>query len=84
MAKLAAWKWYACPEGETDQFAYESDTREAAIAAIAQEFPAGTVVEIVEARMSSDRRYEGQDFVPFIAMRNDEYITLGVREVQHG
>ena len=84
MAKRAAWKWYACPEGETDEFAYESDTREAAIAAIAKDFPPETVIEVVEARMSSARRYEGDDFVPFIATRNAEKLTLGAREVCNG
>ncbi|PTR11765.1 MULTISPECIES: hypothetical protein [unclassified Novosphingobium] len=79
MAKRAPWKWYATLEGETDEYAYESDTREAAIAAIAADFGAGTAIEVVEARFSVDERYEGHDFVPFIAMRNAEKITLGPR-----
>lgn len=79
--KRAAWKWYACIEGEGNDCAYESDTRDAAISAIAQDFGPGTVIEVMEARFSTAKRYEGHDFVPFIATRNAEKLTLGVRVV---
>ncbi len=80
--KRAPWKWYACIEGEADECGYESDTREQAVAKIAFDFPAGALIEVMEARFSTAQRYEGSDFVPFIAIRNRETLTLGVREVQ--
>ena len=80
--KRAPWKWYACIEGEDDECGYESDSREDAVAGIAADFPAGTRIEVMEARFSTAQRYEGNDFVPFIAVRNRATLTLGVREVQ--
>ncbi|WP_298165345.1 hypothetical protein [Novosphingobium sp.] len=79
--KRAPWKWYACIEGEADECGYESDSKEAAIAAIARDFEPGTVIEVLEARFSTAKKYEGHDYVPFIAVRNRETITLGLREV---
>jgi len=79
--KRAPWKWYACIEGESDECGYESDTRDEAIAKIAQDYDPGTVIEVKEARFSTAQRYEGHDLVPFIAIRNDEKVTLGMRAV---
>ncbi len=73
------WKWYATTLGYRDEYAFESDTREEAIAEILKEVGPFDKVEICEARMSSARKYEGADFVPFVAVRNHEVIDLGLR-----
>lgn len=75
----AEWKWYACVESESDECGYESDTREDAIAAIAADLGPCIVIEVCEAQMSTAKRYEGADFVPFTKVRNRERIELGPR-----
>lgn len=80
----AKWKWYACREGERDECAFESDTREEAIAAISKDEGPGVVIEVGEAQMSTARKFEGDSPVPFVRMRNWETVELGPRPTAPG
>lgn len=79
---MGPWRWYACQEGDHDEYAYESTSKEECIAAALRDL-GPVVIEITEARFSTDKRYEGNDFVPFVRQRNQERVDLGVREVEH-
>lgn len=79
---MTPWRWWA---GELDDDVYnlavDEPTRDAAISAACRELKAGDRFRIIEARSSTDRRYEGSDFVPFVRTRNAEIVTVGPREV---
>ncbi len=69
------WAWWAGIEGDqTFDLAIEQPTRQAALAEALRNADKEDVIVIVEARMSTDRRYEGDDFVPFTHTRNREVI----------
>ena len=72
-----AWKWYATTEGATDEYSFESNTREDAISAIIRDLGHSGKILVCEARMSSAAKYEGADFVPFVSKRNEELIDVG-------
>ena len=75
----AAWKWYAKASGwDETEWCCESDSPEAALAelkSLARLSP-GDKAEVVEARFSTDDQYEGEDFVPFVAMRNRRTVRM--------
>lgn len=79
----AQWRWYACVEGEGDECGFESGTREGAVEAILRDMGPNVTIEVMEARMSTAKRWEGADFVPFVAVRNREVIDLSMRELTH-
>ena len=79
---MTRWEWWA---GwlEEDCYSLASEpTREAVIRAASREMKPGDRFRIIEARSSTDKRYEGADFVPFLRTRNQEIITVGPVEVQ--
>lgn len=78
---MGPWRWYACEEGNHDEYGFESATREECIAAALRDL-GPVAIEITEARFSSDRRYEGSDFVPFVRQRNQERIDLQLRVLE--
>lgn len=76
---MTGWEWFA---GHLDDEVYglaTEPTREGVIAAAMREIVPGETFRIVEARSSSDMRYEGEDFVPFLRTRNHEIIKTGPR-----
>lgn len=79
---MTPWGWWA---GELDDDVYnlagDEPTREAVIKAASSGMKPGDQFRIVEARSSTDQRYEGSDFVPFLRTRNKEIITVGIAEV---
>lgn len=69
------WEWFAGVVGdESYALAGGCKTREEAIADGLREAALGDEIEIVEARSSTDMRYEGADVVPFVRTRNHEVI----------
>lgn len=80
---MTPWAWWA---GEIDDDVYslamEEPTREAAIREASRLLRPGDQFRIVEARSSTDRRYEGSDFVPFLRTRNNEIVTVGPVKVK--
>lgn len=75
---MTPWFWWA---GELDAEAYdlaaEEKTREAAIQVASRQLKPGEQFQIIEARSSTDAKYEGADFVPFLRTRNYEIIAVG-------
>lgn len=74
---MSPWSWWA---GEIDEIGYslgEENTREEIIRVVSSWMKPGDQFRIVEARASSDKQYEGSDFVPFLRTRNHEVITVG-------
>lgn len=74
---MTPWEWYA---GELDDDCYSlanEPSREAVIREASRWMKAGEQFRIIEARASSDMRYEGSDFVPFLRTRNYEVVTVG-------
>lgn len=75
---MTPWSWWA---GELDADAYdlaaEEPTREAAIQVASRQCKPGEKFQIIEARSSTDIKYEGADLVPFLRTRNHEIITVG-------
>jgi hypothetical protein len=73
---MTPWGWYA---GELDELTYDlacdEPTREAAIREACRNLRPGEQFQIVEARSSTDRKYEGSDCVPFLRTRNKEILT---------
>jgi len=78
---MSPWRWYACQEGNDDEYGFESKTRDECIAAARSDL-GRVVIEITEARMSTAKRYEGADFVPFVRQRNQERVDLSDLEPQ--
>lgn len=74
---MTPWTWFA---GRLDEEVYdlaEESTREKAIEIASQELSAGEQFRIIEARASTQKKYEGADFIPFLRTRNAEIITVG-------
>lgn len=75
---MTPWAWWAgSPGEETYDIACEVPTREEAIREALRSLGPGDKFQIIEARMSEDKRYEGADFVPFVRTRNHEIMTVG-------
>lgn len=73
---MSPWSWFA---GEPDMESYglaEEASREAVIAAALKDLEPGDVFEIIEARSSDAKKYEGSDFIPFLRTRNHEVFTV--------
>jgi hypothetical protein len=84
---MTGWEWWAGPLDDDCYWLANEPTREAVIAQAMHGMSPGEQFRIVEARSSSDRRYEGSDFVPFLRTRNHEIITVGAvasAEVDNG
>lgn len=79
---MTPWRWWA---GELDDDCYglagDEPTREAVVQRACRELKPGDQFRIIEARSSTDARYEGADFVPFLRTRNKEVITVGLKGV---
>lgn len=73
---MSKWQWWARPEGE-DDYCYCADSRDAVIAEARAAEGEDATIEIVEAVMSSAKRHEGAEFVPFVERRNFEVIKGG-------
>ena len=74
---MTRWEWWA---GSLDEDTYDlanEASREAVIREASRGMKAGDQFRIVEARSSSDKKYEGADFVPFLRTRHHEVITVG-------
>ena len=72
---MTPWAWY-WKEADDESYGDECESREAVIAAAEKELSPGDVFEIVEARMSEDRKHEESDFIPFLRSRNHETLTI--------
>lgn len=72
---MTPWAWY-WRDPEDEAYGDEQPTREAVIEAARRDSCAGDVIEIVEARMSEDRRHEEADVIPFLRTRNKETVVL--------
>lgn len=75
---MTRWEWWA---GELDDDTYGLEgaepTRDGLIRKVSRYMKPGDQFRIIEARSSTDRRYDGADFVPFVRTRNAEIITVG-------
>lgn len=71
---MTPWSWWAGHIGE-DYAIAEASSREAVIDAARREIGPGETFQIVEARSSTDRRFEGVDVIPFVRTRNHEIIS---------
>lgn len=79
---MTPWRWWAGELGDDlYKLAGDEPTRESAIKIACRDLLPGDRFRIVEARASTDRRYEGSDFVPFMRTRNAEIVTVGPCEV---
>ena len=77
---MTPWAWWAgIPGEETYDLACEMPTREAAVAEAMRQLKPGNTFQIIEARSSTDARYEGADFVPFVRERNHEILVASPR-----
>ncbi len=76
---MTPWTWFAGSPGEPVYDIAEAPTRAAVISAACRELGPGDTFRIVEARMSTDKQYEGDDFVPFCRERNHETLIVGPR-----
>lgn len=81
------WEWWAGYHRDVEyEGAYNVGcflTRQEAIDAGRAEMPdrdGNSFFHIIEARSSTDKRYEGDDFVPFTHSRNAEIIDAGQAE----
>ena len=74
---MTPWRWDA---GEVDELAYDlacdEPSRDAVIAAAVAQLEGGDQFQIIEARSSEAKRYEGDDIAPFLRTRNHELITV--------
>lgn len=74
---MTRWEWWA---GSLDEDTYDlanEQTREDAIRVASFGMKPGEKFRIVEARSSSNKKYEESDFVPFLRTRNHEIIPVG-------
>lgn len=69
---MTPWGWYAGYVGEAYDIACDEPSRDAVLAAARKELKPGEAFQIIEARASDAKKYEGSDFVPFLATRNHE------------
>lgn len=77
---MTPWQWWAGEVGDVDADGVyaigEFPTREAAIAAVHREYPAGTDFYVIEARSSEAMEHEQADMIPFLRTRNRELLTV--------
>jgi hypothetical protein len=80
---MTGWEWWA---GDIDEDDYGLEggcpTRDDVILRASRGMNPGDQFRIIEARSSTDRRYEGSDIVPFLRTRNKEIITVGPAPVE--
>lgn len=80
---MTPWSWWAGePDADVYNLACEEKTRAAAIAAASSQLRPGDRFQVVEARSSEARRYEGSECVPFLRTRNHEIVTVGPAPVK--
>lgn len=72
---MTPWAWYWRGPFD-DSYGEECDSRDAVIASALRDLKPGEAFDIVEARMSEDRRHEGSDFIPFLRTRNAEKLVV--------
>ena len=79
---MTPWQWWAGAVDEVDSCGEwqlgEFDSRDAAVAAATREYEPGTAFYVVEARSSTNMRYEGADIVPFVRQRHKERLVTGL------
>jgi hypothetical protein len=82
---MTGWEWWAGDIGD-DDYGLEGGlpTREDVIQRASRYMKPGDQFRIIEARSSTDRRYEGADLVPFLRTRNKEIVTVGPVAVEAG
>lgn len=74
---MSPWTWWAgIPDDESYALA-EASTRDDVIKAALEELVPGDTFEIIEARSSDAKKWEGGDFVPFLRSRNHEVFVVG-------
>lgn len=77
---MTPWTWHA---GHLDDDIYdlaEEPTRERVIEVASLYLAVGDQFRIIEARSSTNAKYEGADFVPFLRTRNAEIITVELKD----
>lgn len=80
----SGWAWYAGIVGEpVYEVACDCRSREEALREAARNVGPDEEIQLIEARQSTDRRYEGADSIPFTHTRNHEVIgRLGLALVK--
>ena len=71
------WWWLEYDGQEQEGWAGACVTRQAAIDEALREVPVGAHFLITEAKSSTDAKYEGADWVPFLRTRNREELVKG-------
>lgn len=72
---MTPWAWHWKDDFD-EGYGGEHLTRDAAVAEAMRELNPGDSFQIIEARMSEDRRHEGDDIVPFLRTRNHEALVV--------
>lgn len=72
------WFWYVSTSDDNWGYTGEFSTRDEAIREGLRLWP-DDEIQICEARMSSAKKYDGEDVVPFTSMRNHEKIAPGLQ-----
>ena len=77
----SAWEWWAGEEGDNYYAFGSAGSRDEAIRLGLREVEIGERFQIIEARSSTAKKYDGgdYDFVPFTHTRNHEVVTKGVQ-----
>jgi hypothetical protein len=79
---VTPWQWWAAAVDEVDSCGEwqlgEFASRDAAVAAANREYPPGTAFYVVEARSSTNMKYEGADIVPFVRQRHKEQLVTAL------
>ena len=70
---MTPWAWWAGHIGEDYEIA-EASSRDAVIQAARREIAPSAPFQIIEARSSTDRHFDGADVIPFVRTRNHEII----------
>jgi len=74
---MTKWYWYAGEIGDdTYDLVSDAPTREDAIKEASRQLQIGDRFQIIEARSSQAKKYEGSDFVPFLRTRNHEIVSV--------
>ena len=81
---MSGWAWWGwrCLAMKTYDLATDCATREDAVREALRNVGPNEVIQVIEAKVSTAKRYEGADFVPFIGTRNHEIIDRQLREVR--
>jgi hypothetical protein len=80
---MTGWEWWA-GDIDDDDYCLEGgcSSKAEVVRNVSRYMKPGDQFRIIEARSSTDRRYEGSDMVPFLRTRNKEVITVGPASVE--